>query len=124
MRSAKYGFSLLEVVISLALLSTLIAGALVSHGRATRQVATARSKLNAVDAAEQLLQQWILLENTNVPLNQTGVCGEEDQFKWRTGTPIQIRSTVGKIKLEIFDSRLERNEAVVSVWVATVLTQN
>ena len=119
MRSVKYGFSLLEVVVSLALLGTLIAAALVSHGRAARQISLANSKLNAVEAADKLLETWILQENTNVPINQIGVCGNDNEFGWKTGQLVQIQNQIGKIRLEVFDPTLEQKTPIVSTWLIT-----
>lgn len=116
--SNRSGFSLVEVVVSLALMATLVATALLAHGRATRQASLASSKLRAVAAADRLLAQWVLYEGFGVIAQQKGLCGEQEEFEWKTGEKIQVQDSIGKVKLEIFDPRLESSTAVVAVWVA------
>jgi len=52
------GLTLVEVLGSLVLVATLLAGVLAAKANATRQTASANRRLEAADAADQLLTQW------------------------------------------------------------------
>ncbi|MCC7409230.1 MAG: prepilin-type N-terminal cleavage/methylation domain-containing protein [Phycisphaeraceae bacterium] len=52
------GLTLVEVLGSLVLVATLLAGVLAAQANATRQAATANRRLEAADAADELLTRW------------------------------------------------------------------
>ena len=114
-RSRQAGFSLMEVVISLFLLATLMAGALVAYGRATRQSAVSQAKLEVVEIADQLLSQWMFVDEV-VPVNETGRCGDQDQYQWKT-TSVRVSDQLAKVKLEIYAPWLKLERPLTTVWV-------
>ncbi|MCC7407854.1 MAG: hypothetical protein IT442_07270 [Phycisphaeraceae bacterium] len=56
--NGRTGLTLVEVLGSLVLVATLLAGVLAAKANATRQAATANRRLEAADAADQLLTKW------------------------------------------------------------------
>jgi prepilin-type N-terminal cleavage/methylation domain-containing protein len=69
--SPRDGLTLIEVVVGLLLLSTLLAGLLLSHGRHARQVQLAQRKLAAIESADQLLADWFAAPD-GIPVPATG----------------------------------------------------
>jgi len=61
------GLTLVEVVASLALLGSMLAGLLVAHGELTRRWADAGDRLEALRVADNIMNQWWLATSTPPP---------------------------------------------------------
>lgn len=79
------GMTLLELVVSLALVGTLLVGSLMAFGRHVRQARHARLRLEAVRSADRLLTQWFT-ENGHVPVSGEGSVSGADELTWQTET--------------------------------------
>lgn len=114
--SRESGFTLVEVVASIALVGTLLVTILMAYGRTARQVRLAQKRLAAIEAADQLMQQW-LLDPQTVPIDQSGTISEEDRLEWRTQS-IEKEGTemlgVEVVRLEVFD-HMRPDEILASV---------
>ena len=69
--SAKKGLTLIEVVVSLALLSTLFVGVLMAFNRHAEQIRGSRRTLDVVRRLDALLYEWRTQGGT-VPQDDTG----------------------------------------------------
>ena len=57
-RAGKRGLTLIEVMASLALMGSLLAALVMSHGRHRKQVRLAEKRIVALEIADRLLTQW------------------------------------------------------------------
>ena len=90
-RRRRDGLTLVEVVVSLALLATLAVGILIAYGSHQRQMRAAQRQLEAQQIADELLAGWYDSANV-IPRDQFGaVSGREDSWWWRTTTVRQQR---------------------------------
>ena len=97
--------TLIEVVASLALLGTLLVSIVLAQGRYVRQAALAQRKLEAVEAADELLEQWTQSDE-GIP---TAGEGELDRAMiWQTeGLPTSVLDDIGvqQVRLTISTTR-------------------
>src|SRR5688572_15241286 len=77
------GMTLIEVLAGVALLGSLLVGVVLARGRYIRQWTTAQHRLEAVQAADALLNQWWASEDS-VPRSGMGSCGERRSLRWQT----------------------------------------
>lgn len=77
------GLTLIEVVVGLALLSTLLVSLLMAQRRHWRQIQAARQKLAACKAADELLTGWYS-GSASVPLARSGGVPNNRALRWRT----------------------------------------
>jgi prepilin-type N-terminal cleavage/methylation domain-containing protein len=96
------GLTLVEVTVSLALLSTLLVGMLVAQDRHTRQIRTARRTINLVGQVDQLLYGW-MEKNSAIPRQATGPLEGDEDLVWTT-RPLP---TANSRELEVDVVRLE-----------------
>lgn len=80
MRSPR-GLTLIEVLASLALLGTLLVALVQARGDHLRQWTLAQRKLEAVDAAERLLEAW-WADPATLPRSGSGTL--DGGWRWRT----------------------------------------
>lgn len=83
------GLTLLEVVLSLALVGTLLTTSLMAFGRHARQVRRANLRREAVRAADQLLREWFGPAG-HVPVAGEGRLGTDGSLVWRTETVVEL----------------------------------
>lgn len=117
--------TLIEILASLALLGSLLAAMLLARGQMAHQWRAAQEKLEAVEAADRLLEDWWV----SGPVGVSGVAGvagvprhdqgeiKDTDLHWRT-EPLSVQPLedleVEVIRLEVFNPRL-RAEVLVSV---------
>lgn len=97
-KSPRQGLTLIEVTVGIALASTLLAGIMLASGRNARQARAAQLRLEAVDAAEELLQSWFA-EEASAPRGATGTFADHDRFRWRT--EVRQRQQIGQQVVEV-----------------------
>jgi prepilin-type N-terminal cleavage/methylation domain-containing protein len=82
-RCRRNGMTLIEVLAGLVLLGSLLVGIVVARARYTQQWAKAQQRLEAIDAADDLLSEW--WSTSSVPRNASGkVIHESSELHWRT----------------------------------------
>ena len=79
MRCERRALTLIEVMAGLFILSVLLVAVLAAQRSHAKQIAAAETKLNAVELADQLLQEWFYAKN-QVPI----ASGNVDSFRWST----------------------------------------
>ncbi len=113
----KRSFTLLEVVVALALLALLGVQLLDAQSRAVRQLRAAEQRKRVALAVDKLLDEWAEA-GVKVTLPASGALDEPD-LRWvRTARPVRIARGVlpKQVTLTVFD---QHDEAVVRVdwWV-------
>jgi len=78
---SRRAFTLLELVVGLALLATLVVGTLLALRLHQRQIASAERKIAAVAALDQLVASWYLAEQ--IPSNASGTTGPQNEWSWQ-----------------------------------------
>lgn len=81
--SRSSGLTLIEVLVGLAMLSTLLVSLLVAQRRHREQLQAAGQKIAACKAADELLTGWFL-SAASVPLSQAGSVPSNPALRWRT----------------------------------------
>jgi hypothetical protein len=76
------GATLIEVLAGLVVLGTVLSAVVIARGRFVRQWAVAEQRLDAVRAADGLLEQWSSGGGWAVPTRDEGLIGES--YLWRT----------------------------------------
>lgn len=104
------GLTLIEVVASIAILGTILVGALFAAARHTRQLAHAQRCRLAVRAADELIATWWSAP-AGVPVNESGAVPDDAAFTWRTTLikndgVAQLGARV--VRIEILDASLPR----------------
>jgi prepilin-type N-terminal cleavage/methylation domain-containing protein len=123
------GLTLIEVVASLLLLSSLLAGILVAYGRHARQVRRAQQRIQAVASADHMLADWFRA-STRVPKASSGSVPGDKKLRWRTrpvnGTEPQTALDVEVVRLEILEdseeTEREETEPLVSIDLVAPVT--
>ena len=77
------GLTLIEVIASLALLTTLLVGIIFAQDRHARQIRTARQRIGVVEQVDQLLYQWLKIDRA-IPREATGPLPGSDDYIWET----------------------------------------
>ena len=118
-RRRRRGLTLVEVVAGLALLAALLVAVLTAKARATRQLASANRRLEAVAAADRLLVGW-WQDPAHFPRHASGRVPGENGFAWRT-SPVR-NDTVNAlaasvIRLEVLDERAKPRSVLAFVEV-------
>lgn len=117
-------FTLVEVVASLMLLGTLLVGVLVAHRRHVAQIRTATRRLEAVAAADQLLESW-RAKGAWGPDSKSGRFAEASNLVWRwsVSTPPELRPIYAAIgRLEVLDASRTDARPLASVEILTTRT--
>lgn len=83
MEQGRNGLTLIEVVASIALLSTLLVMMLSIRSGLVRQANQAYSAQQAVEALDMQLATWLEVSGT-IPLDETGDFDSTKEFYWRT----------------------------------------
>lgn len=81
--SSNRGLTLIEVVVSLALLSTLFVGVMVAFNRHAEQIRGGRKTLDAVRRLDALLYEW-RTQGGAVPPDARGEFPGEKDLVWKT----------------------------------------
>ena len=95
------GLTLVEVVVSIALIGTLLSGVVMAMARHRHQLALADQKIEAIEAADDLLKQW----EGRPPYPASGKIGEKNKMAWKTTritqTANELPKGVGIVRLEV-----------------------
>ena len=102
----KEGFTLLEVLVAMALLGTLLVSLLVAHGRYAVRIEQSVERQKVRQEAEKLLASWYLKLGM-VPVDTQGelVAGEKT-YHWKTTPKEHLMDSdfkIGKVVLEVSD---------------------
>lgn len=112
--SPRRGFTLVEVVVGLALMASVLVGSLISFSAHQRQLRTAESKLAAVSLADEILSQ-LSGRREGVPRAGRGGIADRPGWFWQTrvvgvaapaGIPLQV------IRLEVIQIGADRTPRV------------
>ncbi len=109
------GFTLIEVLAGLVLLGTLLAAATLAKSRFTRQLADADRRIEAVDAADQLLTGW-WSDPQSLPRSGSGTAPGADGLIWQTRTATYAAHPAFEVavtRLEIYDQRAQVGDAPI-----------
>ena len=98
--NARRAMTLVEVIAGIALLGTVLAVTVLSHGRLLRQHQRAQTKLQAVAAVDQLLSQWYAHGET-VPAQSSGKLPGSPVVVWKTQRG--RTQTSGAISVEVVE---------------------
>ena len=117
--SRRRGLTLVEVVAGLALLSALLVTVLTAKSRATRQLASANRRLEAVAAADRLLVGW-WQDRAHFPRQSSGRVPGDAGFAWRT-SPVRNDAVnalaASVIRVEVIDERAKPRSVLAFVEV-------
>jgi len=125
--SVKTGLTLIEVVASVALLSTLLVGTLLAYGRHAHQIRRSRLRLQALRAADAMLTDW-MDDPAALPARSRGDVPGEEGLIWETrpvDSPHEGRLRIGIVRLSILAKDAGEDEearplATVDVAVGSV----
>lgn len=82
-QSSRLGLTLVEVIVSLALLSTLLVGMVCAHDRHARQIRNAEEMLRIVRRVDRMLYGWMETDRA-IPREAAGVLADEKGLVWKT----------------------------------------
>ena len=99
MSSTKTAFTLIEVVVSLALMGTLLVSALIAYGQTIRQTAVGSAKIEAVQIADDLIEGWVL-GSVSAPDVKMARCPGNERYRFST-QKILAADEIYKIKLDL-----------------------
>ena len=105
------GFTLIEVVVGLTLMATVVAASLLAFSAHQKQIRQARSKIAAVQVADDLLNR-MSANRTGIPSSATGTIIDHPSWTWRTSVTAEtIRAEIPLriIQLEIFERQADSN---------------
>jgi len=105
--SAEAGLTLIEVVASLALLSTLLVGVLVAFNQHSRQIRAGNRKLDVLHRVDALLYRWAESGST-IPRAGSGEILGDDDLIWKTrvvDTRYRRNLGVDVVRIEVFAKR-------------------
>jgi prepilin-type N-terminal cleavage/methylation domain-containing protein len=106
-RSAKRGFTLVEVVAGLTLLASLAVGVLLAARVHQRQIRFARERLAVIDLTDLLIESW-QAQPSGIPVFASGPFGPvsaDAGWRWQTrpvGRRLVFGLPVDVIRLEVF----------------------
>jgi hypothetical protein len=98
--------TLVEVLAGLVVLGTVLTMILMIRGRYTRQFSLAERRLEAIQAADELIGSWLDAGGEAVPVGATGVAGAN--LVWRTSLLVDeaaARLSAQVVRVEFLDSR-------------------
>ena len=110
------GFTLIEVIVGLALMGTLLAAIMLATARYKRQLTLAEAKLEAVQIAQSVLAQWWQDSFDAIPRNGSGEVTATTSTKglsWRTHElPLQGEEQTGftVVRFELYDRKQTKSE--------------
>jgi type II secretory pathway pseudopilin PulG len=104
---------LIELLAAMAILGWLLASLLVVRSRYIRQAATAQRQIEAVRAAQTLLEQWYS-QDLAIPDAQQGPVPASEYLSWKTSVVQENVLGVDQlqiVRLSIQDARADRPHA-------------
>jgi type II secretion system protein I len=112
------GFTLIEVVVGLTLLATIIVSSLLAFSKHQNQIRLARSKITAVQIADDLLNR-MSASRTGIPPAASGPIPEHPTWSWRTSVAaetLRVPIPMQIIKLQIIE---RENESKLNLLAST-----
>ncbi len=112
------GFTLVEVVVGLTLLATIIVSSLLAFSKHQNQIRLARSKITAVQIADDLLNR-MSASRTGIPPAASGPIPEHPTWSWRTSVTdetLRVPIPMQIIKLQIIE---RENESKLNLLAST-----
>jgi type II secretory pathway component PulJ len=113
--------TLIEVVVSLGLLSTLLVGILVAYHRHAERIRTSQQSLIALDGIDRLMCDWAS-QGISTPCPARGELPGEEAFTWRTETikaDYQEPLGIDVVRLAVFRKESSwDDEPIVSIDLA------
>lgn len=76
----KNGFTLIEVLASIALLGVLLSTTLVAIGRHTKQARAAQNRIEALGVADNMLRVWLVENEGQIEAKEGTVAGHADWY--------------------------------------------
>ena len=114
--NAPRGLTLVEVVTSIAILSTMLVMLLVGYARHTRQIQRASRLQTAVELSDHLLADWF---RDDVPItdHQLGTFDDDSDYSWRLSIkPVSTGRLGGQVvQLQTFFLADENQAPVLTV---------
>ena len=110
------GFTLLEVVVGLVLMSTVLVSSLLAYSAHQHQLRAAEAKLAAVTIADELMTRFVA-SREGIPRASRGPLAEHPGWYWQTrtvgvaapaGIPVQV------IRLEVLETIPNRDPRVLA----------
>lgn len=117
-RAKRSGLTLVEAVLGMFLLGTLLVAMIHSFGQQRAQIQHASTRIDAADAADELLSEWMSGAGT-VPLNQSGTW--DQRWSWQTSLVRRINVLsvpMNIIALEIREAGRQTARPLVTVEFA------
>jgi Tfp pilus assembly protein PilV len=116
----RLGLTLLEVVVALVLMGSVLVASLLAFSKHQRQVAVAQKRLQAVQVADQMVQQ-LSASPTGIPVPASGAVLGHSGWVWRTdivGRVAVADQPLLVVQYRIFDvANRESSVPLVSVQV-------
>ncbi len=126
-RSRTSGLTLVEVVISIVLLSTLLTGMLVAHSRHIRQMTKARQIRRATELADELIATWFSSDEPFAGGIQ-GVFAADSEFYWTTdarlGGTDNLNWRTQVVSVQVFHRAVNDASPLVSVEMIEALPED
>ncbi len=103
-RQRQAGSTLVEAIVSMAILGSLVVSIVVAAGRMTAQTGLANERIKACRLADQLLEGW-WADRDSFPVQSAGIFADETLWRWRTSIVEKRNAEVLQadvVALEIF----------------------
>ena len=117
-------FTLLEVVVGLALMASVLVGSLLSFSAHHQQRRTAEAKIAAVDVADQILNE-MSESRAGIPLTGRGLITGKPNWFWRTsiaGVANPAQTPLRVIRFQVIEvNRNGRMQPLMSVDVVEAI---
>ena len=102
------GFTLIEVVVGLTLMATIVVAAILAFSAHQKQIRQARSKIAALQIADNLLSR-MSASRAGIPPFASGTIPEHPNWTWRTR--VTKETTLAQIPLRIIQLQIIEQQA-------------
>lgn len=119
------GFTLLEVIVALALMGSVLAGSLLAFSKHRKQLSMAQKRIEATMIADRLLQE-LAVQQGGVPINQRGPVIGKDDWYWQTtpaGTTSLATAEMRLVRFQILEVGLQPTQLVSVEFVLPAALQ-
>lgn len=110
------GFTLVEVIIGLSLMATVLVASLLAFSKHQKQIRLAKSKIAAVQIADELLNRMTASRN-GVPPAAGGTIPNHPNWSWRTSVTTETfhpAISIQIINLQIFEQETDAEMNLLS----------
>ena len=112
--NVRRGFTLLEVIVALALMGSVLVASLLAFSQHRKQLSMADKRIEATMIADQLVSQ-LSSQRDGIPVGARGIVAGKTNWIWQT-------SPVGTTTLATVEMQVLRFQILVNVWA--LLKQN